>query len=138
MPEESATHLVNFLKEQAGNYLRSAIHYSGDDYVSLYTRDDVATLYSAEKMEPVIEYFRQNGRNQPDDELFDLGENHCTVNFYDDALQFHFSQGDEIGTVITLDPEAGRDIVEFITECLIQLHYNSPQDIVNAPDWLDG
>lgn len=137
MPEQSATRLVNFLEEQAGEYLRGAIHYSGDEYVSLYMRDDVDALYSSEKMEELREYYRQETLNQTDEEPFDLGTNHCTVNFYDDAILFHFSQGDEIGTVITLEPEAGRDIVGFITECLKQLHYNSPQNIAKAPNWLN-
>lgn len=137
MPEESATRLVEYLKKEAGEYLRGAIHYSADEYVTLFLRDDVAALYSAEKMEELAEYYRQETRNQSSREPFDLGNNHCTVDFYDDAILFHFTQGDELGTVITLEPEAGRDIVGFITECLKQLHYNSPQEISEAPRWLE-
>jgi hypothetical protein len=136
MPEESAARLVEYLKKEAGEYLRGAIHYSADEYDRLYLRDDVAALYSAEKMEELAEYYRQETRNQSSREPFDLGNNHCTVNFYDSAILFHFTQGDELGTVITLEPEAGRDIVGFITECLKQLHYNSPQEISEAPRWL--
>jgi len=138
MPEESAARLVNFLEEQAGEYLRGAIHYSGDEYVSLYMRDDIDALYPPEKMQDLIEYYRQENQSQTVEEPFDLGTNHCTVNFYDDAILFHFTQGDELGTVITLEPEAGRDIVTFITDCLEQLHYNSPQEIPRAPNWLEG
>ena len=136
MSRESANRLVDFLKQQAGEYLRGAIHYSEDEYVSLYMRDDVDALYSPEKMDELTAYYRQENRDQAAEEPFDLGTNHCTVNFYDDAILFHFTQGDEFGTVITLEPEAGRDIVGFITECLKQLHYNSPQEISEAPRWL--
>jgi hypothetical protein len=136
VPEESASRLVDFLKEQAGEYLRGAIHYSGDEYVSLYMRDDIDALYSPEGMEELADYYRKKNREQVDEEPFDLGINHCTVNFYDGAILFHFTQGTELGTVITLDPEAGRDIIGFITDCLEQLHYNSPQDIPRAPTWL--
>lgn len=137
MPRESANRLVDFLEEQAGEYLRGAIHYSEDEYVSLYMRDDVDTLYSSEKMDELVAYYRQENQNQTVKEPFDLGSKHCTVKFYDDAILFHFTQGDEVGTVITLEPEAGRNIVGFITECLKQLHYNSPQEITSAPRWLE-
>lgn len=137
MPKESATRLVGFLERQAGEYLRGAIHYSADEYVTIYMRDDVDALYPPEKMEELAEYYRQVNRNQTAEEPFDLGTNHCTVNFYDDAILFHFTQGEELGTVITLEPEAGRDIVSFITDCLEQLHYNSPQEIPRPPTWLD-
>jgi hypothetical protein len=138
MPRDSAHRLVDFLEDRAGDYLRGAIHYSGDEYASLYLRDDVGALYPPEKMEELAAYYRRANRMQTADEPFDLGTDHCTVNFYDDAILFHFTQGDEVGTVITLEPEAGRNIVGFITECLKQLHYNSPQDIEQAPTWLDG
>ena len=127
---------MDFLREQAGEHLRGAIHYSADEYVSLYLRDDVRDLYTSEKMEELVAYFRQENRNQTSEEPFDLGTRHCTVNFFDDALLFHFTQGENVGTVITFEPEAGRDIVGFITECLRQLHYNSPQEILKAPTWL--
>jgi hypothetical protein len=136
MPEESANRLVDFLKQEAGEYLRGAIHYTGDDYVSLYMRDDIKDLYSSEKMDKLAAYYRQENRKQNSEEPFDLGMNHCTVNFYDDAILFHFTQGENLGTVITLEPEAGRDIVGFITKCLKQLHDNSPQEISMAPTWL--
>jgi len=137
MPQESANRLVYFLEEQAGEYLRGAIHYSGDEYITLYMRDDVEDLYPSEKMDELIAYYRQENQNQIAEEPFDLGMNHCTVNFYDDAIMFHFTQGENLGTVITLEPDAGRDIVGFITECLKQLHYNSPQEITRAPTWLE-
>ncbi|MFC7136442.1 hypothetical protein ACFQRB_07655 [Halobaculum litoreum] len=38
--------------------------------------------------------------------------------------------------MVTLAPEAGRDIVQFITECLEQLYHNSPQEIDDVPAWL--
>jgi hypothetical protein len=136
MPKESANRLVNYLEKQAGPYLRGAIHYSEEGYDPLYMRDDINALYSDGKMDELTEYYRRENQYHSSQEPFELGNNHCTVNFYDGALLFHFTQGDEVGTVITLEPEAGRDIVGFITECLKQLHYNSPQEIPEAPTWL--
>ncbi|WP_232820477.1 hypothetical protein [Halorussus litoreus] len=136
MPQESANRLVEFLEERADEHLRGAIHYSEDGYESLYLREDVDAMYSDKKMTDLAEYYRQQSRVQSSDKPFALGNCHCNVSFYDDAILFHFSQGDKIGTVITLEPEAGRDIVGFITKCLELLHFDSPQSITNAPKWL--
>ena len=137
MPDAAANELVDFLQEQAGEYLRGAIHYSHDDYEVLFMRADVADRYSSADLQTQFEYFRGENRDQTAAEAFDLGTNHCTVDFYDDAILFHFTQGEDVGTVITMDPAAGRDIVQFITRCIAQLHRNTPQEIGSAPDWIE-
>lgn len=136
MPRASAGRLVEFLQSQAGDTLRGAVHYTSDDDEVLYLREDVADLYSEETLVELFRYYRQRNREKDTEDPFDLGNCHCSVDCYDDALLFHFTQGDEVGTVITLAPQAGRDMLSFITACLEQLHRNSPQDIDNAPAWL--
>lgn len=137
MSKDAASKLVEFLQSRAGEYLRGAVHYTGDDYEVLYLRDDVEQKYSEADLDALFSYWRRRNAGQGD-EPFSLGNLHSTVQLYDGGLLFHFTQGDELGTVITLDPEAGRDIVTFVTECLEQLHRHSPQTIANAPDWLDA
>jgi hypothetical protein len=135
MPRQSAGRLVEFLEEKTGEHLRGAIHYSEDGYETLYMREDIDARYSDEDLASLSRYYSQQSKVHNTEEPFSLGECHCNVSFYDDAILFHFSQGDSIGTVITLEPEAGRDIVGFITECLKMLHFDSPQSITNAPEW---
>jgi len=134
--EESASRLVKFLNDQAGPHLRGAIHYSEEGYDSLYMREDVEELYSDAKMQELAEYYRYQSTAQNSEEPFSLGNCHCNISCYDDAILFHFAQGDDVGTVITLDPEAGSDILGFITQCLKILHTESRQTINNAPMWL--
>ncbi|MFC6784496.1 DUF7522 family protein [Halobaculum halobium] len=136
MSQEAANRLVEYLDAQADDYLRGAIHYSEGGYESLYLREDVDALYSDQKMQELCDYYRHQSNVQTAEEPFSLGNCHCNVSFYDDAIIFHFAQGDDIGTVVTLEPEAGRNIVGFITQCLKQLHFNSPQSIENVPEWL--
>ena len=133
---ESASRLVAFLKKQAGNHLRGAIHYSKDGYDSLYMREDIEELYSDAKMQELVEYYQHQSTVQTAEEPFSLGNCHCNISCYDNAILFHFAQGDDVGTVITLDPEAGSDILGFITRCLKILHTDSPQAIDDAPKWL--
>lgn len=99
-------------------------------------RDDADALYSEDDLIQLSTYHRQQSEVQSSEGPFALGNYPCNVSFYDEAILFHFSQGDSIGTVITLEPEAGRDIVGFITECLRLLHFDSQQSIENAPQWL--
>jgi len=136
MVQGPADGLVEFLERQAGDHLRGVIQYSENDYSSLYMRTDIDDLYPDEKMEDLCDYYRKQSTVQNAEEPFSLGNCHCNVSVYDDAILCHFAQGDDIGTVITLEPEAGRDIVGFITECLKLLHLDSPQTIENVPTWL--
>lgn len=133
--QNAANKLVEFLDEQAGTYLRGALHYTSEDYSVLFLRDDIEDKYSTEELEGMCRYWRWRNNNRGNNP-FSLGNQHCTVEFYDGALMFHFTQSEDVGTVITLDPEAGRDIVTFITRCLKHLHQHSPQTIDNAPTWL--
>ncbi|MCG1002763.1 MULTISPECIES: hypothetical protein [Halobacterium] len=135
MGKTGTEELIAFLRSEAGEYLRGAVYYTEDDYEVLFLRDDVAALYTDEELELLFDYYRDQNRKEADVEPFDLGNDHCTVHFYDDAILFHFMQQETSGTIITLSPEAGRDIVQFITRCLKQLHENSPQS-VETPAWL--
>lgn len=118
--------------------MRGAIHYSVDGYEVLYLREDVDDRYSHEDLTSMSEYYREQSEVQSAEAPFSLGNCHCNVSFYDTAILFHFAQGDGIGTVITLEPEAGRDIVGFITNCLRLLHADTRQSIENAPTWLSS
>jgi len=135
MADTAAEELVSFLRSEAGEYLRGAIAYTETDHDVLLLRDDVADLYTEAELTELFAYYRDQNRKQVGVAPFDLGNNHCTVNFYDDAILFHFIEDDAAGMVITMSPEAGRDIVQFITRCLKQLHENSSQS-VQAPEWL--
>lgn len=129
--------LIGFLREQADEYLRSAIQYSASDHELLYLRDDGdENIPEDRELAEFVAHYRRLSREQEPDRPFDLGSDHCTVTIYDEAILFHFTQGEDVGTLITLAPEAGRDIVAFTTKCLEQLHFNSPQEIRNVPTWL--
>lgn len=135
MSGDAVNRLVTYLDDRAGEYLRGAIQYTDDDYRVLFLRSDVEADYSERNLEEFCEYWRVR-EDGSEGAPFSLGNVHCTVRFYDEALLFHFAQGEDVGTVVTLDPEAGRDIVTFITHCLELLHRDSPQTIEHVPTWL--
>jgi hypothetical protein len=100
----------------------------------LFLRSEIEAEYSERELDDLCDYWRD--RDDDEDAPFSVGNVHCTVQFYDEALLFHFTQGADVGTVVTLDPEAGRNIVRFITHCLELLHRDSPQTIEHVPTWL--
>lgn len=133
----AAKSMVEFLRQDAGPYLRSAFHYDAEEYELLYIRDDVDEQYTDEELQRVVDDWRAKKWDGDEYErLLSVGNLHCTVRLFDEAIIFHFAQGPRVGTVVTLDPQAGRDLVEFVTECLRQLHLGSPQTIENAPGWV--
>jgi hypothetical protein len=66
--------------------------------------------------------------------MYNIGHHHCTVRTYDRAVPLHFPQGEELGTVVTLDPEAASELNRFIALCLRELAATG-QDIEHAPKW---
>lgn len=135
MSDRAASRLVEYLINAAGEYLRGVVHYTEDDYRVLYLREDLESVYSEDDLTETFDYWRRR-RDDQRGPPFSLGNLHCTAQFFDDALLFHFTQGSDVGTVVTLDPAAGRDVTAFIGECLTVLHTDSPQEIQNAPTWI--
>ncbi|MFC7136441.1 hypothetical protein ACFQRB_07650 [Halobaculum litoreum] len=62
MSSGRADHLVQFLRREAGDYLRAALHYSADDHEVLYVRDDVRDEYSDEELAAFVAYYRERSR----------------------------------------------------------------------------
>jgi len=128
--------IAEYCKEAAGSYLRTVFHYDNGDPETLFIRDDVDEQYAEAEL---AHYFRLLSATAADEgdqtDALHVGNHHGTLRLYDDALLLNFPQGDGIGTLIALDPEAGREIATFVTRCLARLHESSEQEIQNAPDW---
>lgn len=117
MNGDSQQHLLTFLKEQAGDYLRGVAIYDADNYDSLYVRDDVQAEHFEDEIDRMIDRLREESRAR---ELrdFPFDELNGTVRSFGDALVMHFPRPQERGTVITLDPEVARDLNTFMSQCL--------------------
>lgn len=128
--------IAKFCRNKAGESLRGVYHYSDGEYEALYLRDDIAEQYTDEGLTDFFELVAESeDTDTQQEEALHVGTHHATLRLYDDALLLQFPQGEDIGTLIALDPTAGRDISAFVVQCLETLHQTSEQDVQNAPVW---
>jgi hypothetical protein len=129
--------LVEFLREAAGDRLRGVVRYRADDYRFLFDREDAGWGPSEQAdLETFVDQFRHAELEEAErTDALNVGNHHATVRLYDEAVVLHFPQGEDVGTLVSLDPAAAASLAEFVSACLKYLFRDSPQRIENAPDW---
>jgi hypothetical protein len=138
MADEERSEIVRFLKQRAGDNLRGVAHYHEDGYELLYVRDDVARRYDDDRFAELFSTIREEMSERAQQEsVYELGRLHCTVRLFDEGIVLNFSQGDRLGTSVSLDPEAASNLTTFAYECIRRLHRDSPQTVVAEPAWLN-
>ena len=134
---EEASQFVGFLKRQAGENLRGVAHYYEDGYELLYAREDVSRRYDEDRFEELFSTIRKEMSERTQQEsVYELGTLHCTVRLFDDGIVLNFSQGDKIGTSVSLDPEVASNLTNFAHECIRHLHRDTVQTVAAEPEWL--
>ena len=137
MGESNPEELVAFLKQRAGDALRGVAHYYEDGYELLYVRDDVAHRYTDDHFEQLFGTIREEMSEQTVQEsAYNLGTLHCTMRLFDDGIVLNFSQGERVGTSVSLDPEAASNLTTFTYECIRHIHRASPESVTTEPNWL--
>lgn len=58
MSEDKQRHLLTFLKDRAGDYLRGVAIYDADSYETIYIRDDVRAVHFEEDIDRMIDRLR--------------------------------------------------------------------------------
>lgn len=121
---KSKTHrsLVSYLRRQAGDYLRGVVIYTTDDYDVLYLRDDLHVQQFNEKTERMCNHLKQETRTR-EQRALPFDGFHGTIRFFEEAMVMHYPHTQERGTVITLEPEVGRNLTSFMHECEKRITY---------------
>ena len=117
MSETGDAELVSYLKETAGDYLRGIVWYDGDEYEIRYIRDDLRTRRLQSDVDKMIDRLRGESRSR-ERRSFPFGEVNGTVRSFEEAMVMHFPSTQGRGTVVTLDPDAARQLNTFIGSCL--------------------
>lgn len=128
--------LATFFKQETGEALRLVAHYTDDSFDIVFLRDDLEKEYDDRAFRETFRNHRKDkavARSQS--EIINAGEQHCSLRVYDRAIVFNFSQTGDIGTIVSVSPDVGPDLLTFITRSLKELHEESPQQ-VTAPNWL--
>lgn len=119
---EHAEALVRYLSDRGGSMVRSAIYYDEETIEMLYMRDDVQEQYTERDVERIANMLRQEKRRPKLEELFELGEFHCSLFGFRDGIVMHFPQGPSRGTLVSLDAQASAQFNEFAAECAARVY----------------
>jgi len=119
MTQRVSEDLVTFLRDRAGDYLRSVVYYDRDSFELLYLRDDVEDEYTGGEIERVVDDLRLEsfGAAQQED-LYVHGALGCTVRCFEEGVELHFPHEDFTGTAVALEPGAIADLHSFVGDCL--------------------
>ena len=110
--------LVERLREEAGENLRTVTTYREETYELLFMRENVDAIYSTEEIDVIFEEIRLEGwgRERLED-LFNAGSLECSVYGFEKAMMLHFVKNGFSGVFITYDRNAGIDTESFIRVC---------------------
>lgn len=114
-----AGRLEAFLKEEAGEYLRSIIKYEMDAQELTYIRDDVVDLYSTEELESAIDNSRMESLSVPMYESIysgDHGDITCLVKCFEHVVEMNFVLDDGLGAIVALDVEALEESHQLVSQ----------------------
>jgi len=115
--EERYQELIRLVQDRAGDSLRTAFQYDGDDWRALYIRDDVATTELGDTLDLILSRIHQDEPIIPGDEYEKLGGRRAAVEVYDRGVLINLPESAQTGTVISLDQEAATDLAGFIQHC---------------------
>jgi hypothetical protein len=133
---EATEELIEFFVDFCSDRLRSIIQYDDEDYEILYGRADAFAPDSETEMRAFVDDFRQIERQERQRmAMYSMGSHHATVRVYDEAVVIYFLQGDDIGTVVSVDPSLASQLNTFIAQSL-EVIYDTDQEVPNAPDWV--
>ncbi|MEE6210003.1 hypothetical protein U3A55_07540 [Salarchaeum sp. III] len=102
--------VVDRLRREFGDALRSVTHYDADGYRDLYVRDDVDSRYDDDRMERIAEETRMEALQST--YLRDLfrpvhGDFECTARFFAEGVEINYTVSETRGFAIGLDRDIG-------------------------------
>lgn len=139
MSKQASKRLVSFLEDRVGTPLRVVFHYDthSDEFEILYMRDDIAESYTREELGTHFESFRQDASiGDFQETALDTGNHHCSIRLFDDTLLFNFTLGERYNTIVSMDPEVGRDLLGFFTSAIAELKDDSERTDWSPPRWV--
>lgn len=114
----SAPQLVEYLRRRVGDDLRGVVCYDEADTDVLFARADRPGIES--DAERAVRYLQHESRSR-EQRAFPFGDLNGTVRSFEDAVVMHFPLAASRGIVVTLDPNAARQLNAFMADCIDQL-----------------
>ena len=112
--------LTDYAQQRVGEYLRGIVSYDGDSSDVVYLRDDVREQRIQSEIDRMLKRLRPEA-SASEERSFPFGDLYVTVRRFEEAIIMHFPASRDRGVVVSLEPDATRDLNRFTTECLQQL-----------------
>lgn len=117
----SASALIDYLEDRAGEYHRGTVRYDGGSTDVLHLREDIRERRLISEIDRMLDRLRPE--SSPNEErAFPFGDLSATVRIFDEAIILHFPTGTDRGVVVALEAESARDLNTFIGECHKLIH----------------
>lgn len=123
MPERSYQDLVEFVQRQGGEYFRTAVSFTEDDWEIIYRRDDLPRERAEERTADIVDEARRRTPLRKPESPF--GSFHASIELYEDGVFAVLREDRSSGVVISLERAAARNLATFIHRC---------ESILNRPD----
>ena len=122
MVRDTHRQLITYLRDTVDDNLRGVAVYNQDAYDVVYLRDNLRTRRFKSEVDQMIDRLQQETRAR-EQRAFPFGDLTGTVRSFEEAMVMHYPHTQERGTLITLDPEVGRDLNTFMHECEQRIEY---------------
>ncbi|MFC7166062.1 hypothetical protein [Halospeciosus flavus] len=107
--------LVDYVEEQAGDYFRTAVAFTEEDWEIIYRREDLPRERAEQRAESVVgKARRREPLRQPDSPF---GEFDAMIELYEGGVFTVIQESPSEGVIIALERDAARSLAGFILEC---------------------
>lgn len=116
MVREAAARVATNLRERLGDELRTVAVIRENGWETSYLREDLREKYDQETYAAVVDAVRLD-RPLPDTGSLPIGERRIVLQHHENALVLQFPVTETETILVSITPEAGRNLVEFIESC---------------------
>ena len=121
MTRQSVENLHAFLTDRAGGLLRVLLTYDGDGYEIHHRRQDLDRDCIEARSREVYENLTVADTASDDRLASDVGTLDASLQVRSKAVIVHLPLDGGRGVVVSLEPEAGRDLTTFLGACIERL-----------------
>lgn len=121
MARESAANLTTFVRNRAGESLRTVVPYDGRTYTVHYLRDDLTEPDVLARLEEVLANVISGGGRRDEKIRSEFGTLSASVQIREDGVIMHFPKSTDSGVLLSFESAVAKQLDDFVGECLRRL-----------------
>jgi len=121
--ETNPESFIEYVSARAGDALRAAMLFDGDEYRHLYVRSDLRATYEPSQFEDIAALFAaEHDHVLRAESTFDAGRMESMTYVLEDAIVLVFPTSGRRGGAVSLDRDAGSNLFDFVHEARTRLY----------------